>query len=258
MDSDILSQKQKTIVKPYSKLAYIYDEVMSHVDYERWARYIERLIKKYQPQCQSLLDISCGTGKFLLSLSSKETELVGFDISFEMVKIAREKNKARNDNIYFFQGDMASFSMKKKFNVVVCLYDSINYLKDFNLWQKLFSRVTDVLHEKGIFIFDICTKKNSLKYFNNYSERSGGENYEYVRESEFDQKKGTHKNKFLINISNESCYYIETHVQRIFAIKEVLKFIQSTKFRMLAYYDGFTFIEGSENSLRVHFVLQRN
>ncbi|MBC8183990.1 class I SAM-dependent methyltransferase [candidate division KSB1 bacterium] len=251
-----LSHKKKETVEPYSKLASIYDEVMSHVEYIKWARYIERVINKWQPQCRSLLDISCGTGNFLFSLNFKDIECLGLDMSFEMIKIAAEKNKSQTQNINFFQGDMVSIVLKKKFNVVVCLYDSINYLLDLKLWQQLFLRVADVLDKNGIFVFDICTKNNSVKYFNNYSERNGGENYEYLRESSYNQAKGIHTNKFIITFYEAAKDYIEIHQQKIFSINEIKDFINSTNFKLLGYFNGFTFNEGSEDSLRIHFVLQ--
>jgi len=254
----MFSHKKKEFVEPYSKLACIYDEVMSHVDYRKWAYFVERIIKRWQPQCSSLLDISCGTGNFLFHLNSKDIECVGFDMSFEMIKIAKEKNNSHNHKTSFFQGDMVSVPLKKKFNVVVCLYDSINYLLDLKLWQQLFVRVADVLEKNGLFVFDICTKKNSIKYFNNFSERNGGKNYEYLRESRYNRKDCIHENKFLISFDSMAVNYIETHQQKIFSIKEIKDFIHSTEFNLIGYFNGFTFKKGNEDSLRVHFVLQKN
>ncbi len=254
---DLLSQKEKKNVEPYSKLASIYDDLMFHVDYKKWAHYIHQIIREWQPQCNSILDISCGTGSFLLSLKSKGIERVGFDLSFDMVKIANQKIKTGAQHISFYQGDMIFFHLKKKFNVVVCLYDSINYLPDFSIWRKLFDSVSNILSEKGLFVFDICTEKNSVKYFNNYSEKHGGIDYEYLRESSYDRKKHIHENKFAINFKKELNEYVETHRQKIFYLKEIIKFFQLTNFQLLGYFDDFSFKKGSEESLRVNFVLQK-
>ena len=181
----------------------------------------------------------------------------GFEFSFDMVKIANQTKKSRAQQISFYQGDMIFFYLKRKFNVVVCLYDSINYLTDFNVWRQLFDRVSNILKEKGLFVFDICTEKNSVKYFNNYSEKKGGIDYEYLRESSYDRKKHIHENKFTISFGKESNEYVEIHRQKIFYLKEILKFIRSTKFRLLGYFDDFSFKHASEESLRVHFVLQK-
>ena len=254
---NFLPQKEKKKVEPYSKLASIYDDVMFHVNYKKWANYIHKIIREWHPQCNSILDISCGTGSFLLSLKSKGIERVGFDFSFDMVKVANQKIKSSTQKISFYQGDMIFFYLKRKFNVVVCLYDSINYLIDFNIWEQLFDRVSNVLSEKGLFVFDICTEKNSVKYFNNYSEKHGGIDYEYLRESSYDRKMHIHENKFTISFGKESNEYVEIHRQKIFYLKEILEFIRSTNFLLLGYFDGFSFKRASEESLRIHFVLRK-
>jgi len=252
-----MTNQEVVTVEPYSKLAVIYDDVMSHVDYKRWAQYVHQIIYKWQPHCHSVLDISAGTGSFLLNLKMKKAEFVGFDYSLEMISIAQKKLNSRAGNISFFQGDMISFCLKKNFDVIVCLYDSINYLLKFELWQQLFSRVHDALNATGIFIFDVCTEKNSVKYFSNYGERNGGSNYDYIRNSSYERKKRIHKNEFIISFDHEAVSFVEVHQQKIFSIKEILKFIKLTNFKVLGYFDEFSFKVGCENSLRIHFVLQK-
>jgi predicted TPR repeat methyltransferase len=251
----MMAHREEVLVKPYSKLAEIYDDVMSHVDYKKWANYLHQIINEWQPHCRSLLDIGAGTGSFLINLKLKNADLFGFDNCFEMISIAKKK-KSHTANISFFQSDMISFHLKKKFDVVVCLYDSINYLLNFDLWQQAFIRVKNTLNGKGIFVFDVCTEKNSVKYFDNYSERNSGHNYEYTRNSSYDRKERIHKNEFIISFQHESAKYIERHKQKIFLIEEILQFINSTKFKLLGCFDGYSFKAGSEDSLRVHFILQ--
>jgi len=254
---ELFSIKNRKYIAPYSKLALIYDDVMSHVDYKEWANYVSKIIRKWQPKCHSILDISCGTGRFLLSLTSNKIERIGFDMSFEMVKIANQKVNTNGTYISFYQGNMVNFYLRKKIDVIVCLYDSINYLNDFKYWQQLLNNVSTVLGVGGLFVFDVCTENNSLRYFNNYSERNVGIDYEYIRLSNYDKKNKIHENKFLINFDNDENEYVEIHRQKIFLLREILEFIQSTELKLLGYFDDFTFNRASEDSLRVHFVLKK-
>ena len=129
-----LSPKIRVEVEPYSKLAYIYDDIMSHVDYELWSKYILKIIDKFGKKVDSILDVSCGTANLLLCLKSKRYHLVGFDFSSDMIKVARAKLRSDSD-VHLYQGDMTLFYLNKKFDVILCLYDSVNYLMDFNLWH---------------------------------------------------------------------------------------------------------------------------
>ena len=44
-------------VMPYEKLAYIYDHLMDHVDYTKWAEYIIEIINHVDPKINSLIDL---------------------------------------------------------------------------------------------------------------------------------------------------------------------------------------------------------
>ncbi len=55
------------------------------------------------------------------------------------------------------EGDMASFSLGRRFDVVVCVFDSLNHLVTFDAWQSMFEAVHAHLVEGGLFVFDVNT-----------------------------------------------------------------------------------------------------
>ena len=252
------NSKDEMIVSPYSKLASIYDDVMSHVDYKLWARYIQKVIKKWNPDARTILDISCGTGSFLAKLDVARHQLFGFDLSFEMIFKSKTKNHCLKHQLQLWCGDMQSFVIQKKVDVVVCLYDSINYLLSFDEWTRCFDCVFESLNDQGIFIFDICTEKNSFKYFRNYIEKQKRNEYQYLRESQYNCETRIHSNRFIIDFNSDARKYVEIHQQYIFPLNEVMNFISKSKFDLLSVYDGFTLRQANKNSLRVHFILKKN
>jgi SAM-dependent methyltransferase len=70
-----------------------------------------------------------------------------------MLALARTKLP----DVGFFRQDMTKFSIRKKFDVVICVFDSINHLLRFSDWRKFFRRVASHLARDGLFIFDINT-----------------------------------------------------------------------------------------------------
>lgn len=250
--------KNEVIVPPYSRLASIYDDVMCHVDYKQWARYIQTIIAKWCPDATTVLDISCGTGSLLAKLDSRSYRLFGFDLSVDMALEAIKKHRPPKFPIQFWCGDMKNFCLKKNIDVAICLYDSINYLLDFEAWRQCFESVFACLREEGIFIFDICTERNSLKYFRNYTERRNQDRYQYFRVSKFDAEANIHTNRFEIDFDGDGQKYIEIHRQYIYPVKDVEAFIAQSRFQQIAAYDGFTFRSAHKNSLRIHFILKKN
>jgi len=70
-----------------------------------------------------------------------------------MLDVAR----AKLPNVPFYEGDMTNFELHKKFDVILCIFDSINHLVSFDQWETTFNSVKAHLNEGGIFIVDINT-----------------------------------------------------------------------------------------------------
>jgi predicted TPR repeat methyltransferase len=109
-------------------------------------------IKKSNPKATSVLEIACGTGA-ILKLMEKQYAISGLDLSKEMLSIAKKKIKKGN----FYHQDMTSFSLNKKFDIILCIYDSINHLLKFAEWTKVFKNSSKHLNENGLFIFVVNT-----------------------------------------------------------------------------------------------------
>ena len=249
--------KTEQNVEPYSKLALIYDDIMVHVDYKLWANYIHSIINKWHENAINVIDISCGTGAFLIEFSTFNYQLAGCDYSYDMVAKAQTRLQANNLLIPIWQDSIINISYKKKMDTVVCLYDSVNYLLKLDELVKLLNKIYSILNKNGLFIFDICTEKNSIKYFSNFVDRDRGKNYSYTRESNYNKKSRIHSNKFEIKFFNSNTTYIEKHTQKIYYINEVINLIKNSNFKLLDVLDGFSYNNASENSLRVHFVLKK-
>lgn len=110
------------------------------------------LVERHHPRAASLLELGCGTGTILAGLRSFE-RLTGIDRSPEMLAIAREKVP----HARLIEGDIAAFELGERFDVVICVFDTLNHLPRFELWQALFARTRAHLLAGGLFIFDVNT-----------------------------------------------------------------------------------------------------
>lgn len=141
----------------YEKFGRFYDAVMG--DRAGSAAFIRHLIQKHNPEAKTLLELACGTGAVLQHLA-KHYEVSGLDISPEMLSVARKKLP----DAPICQASMVTFDLGKEFDVIICVFDSINHVLSFADWRRIFRRVARHLDKGGLFLFDINTERKLRRH----------------------------------------------------------------------------------------------
>jgi SAM-dependent methyltransferase len=72
-----------------------------------------------------------------------------------MLSVARKKVPQSK----LFRQDMIDFRIDGRFDVILCVFDSINHVRRFSDWKKAFAAVRRHLSPGGCFIFDINTQR---------------------------------------------------------------------------------------------------
>jgi SAM-dependent methyltransferase len=137
-------------VTDYTGFAAFYDRIMGDRS-EEVAR-VQAYISKHLPLARSLLELGCGTGALLAGLNPGLV-VTGIDRSPQMLARAAESAPAAT----LVQADMTDFRLAARFDVVICLFDTLNHVPSFDGWLSLFSRVHEHLADAGLFIFDVNT-----------------------------------------------------------------------------------------------------
>jgi len=102
---------------------------------------------------ETVLDLACGTGELEYILKRTKLQFTGVDLSWKMLSQARGKNKGMK----FHHGDIANIRLNKKFDLVVCFFDSINHLSGISAIKKAFKTARIHLKQGGFFIFDMLS-----------------------------------------------------------------------------------------------------
>jgi len=111
-------------------------------------------IRKASPKAKNVLELACGTGSVLKHLS-QHYDVWGLDSSRQMLSIARKKvPQAR-----LSRQNMVTFHLRQRFDVICCVFDSMNHVAIFTHWKHLFANVHQHLSAGGVFIFDINTQQ---------------------------------------------------------------------------------------------------
>lgn len=257
MDHSFKNLKNTVLVPPYSHISHLYDKIMEHVNYYEWADYIKQIIRQFAPRSMSVCDISCGTGNMAFLLTSFGYHVYGLDQSESMITIAQNKAQQDNQSLSFHVGDMRTFKLPLQVNVILSLYDSVNYLFSQNEFIEMFNSVYHALLPEGLFIFDICTQHNSLKYFTDYRDTGIIDGIRYHRHSYYETETNIQNTEFAVQYANDSTWYIEQHRQKIMATEEVDRHIPARLFDCIGKFDNFTFYKPSARTERIHYILKK-
>lgn len=134
----------------YAEYARFYDQANGDrtADIER----IREFIRRFRPRAASLLELGCGTGAVLAGLSD-DLALTGIDRSPEMLGTAARAVPAAQ----LIRADITTFDLGTRFDVIICVFDTLNHLTTLKDWHALFGRVRDHLAAGGLFVFDVNT-----------------------------------------------------------------------------------------------------
>jgi SAM-dependent methyltransferase len=244
-------------VRPYSRLAAGYDTVMSHVDYDGWVAYIDELLHLHGGPPRSVTELGCGTGTFAcLFASIHDVPYVATDGSEFMLEAAVAKQGDCGADLVFSKADFSDLSQLEPADVVLLLYDGLNYIIELERLPGLFRQVYDLLLPGGRFIFDQATPTNSIRNSADFEDEGTCEAFEYVRRSVFDGRTGLHTTTFEIETPNGS--FKEEHVQRPYGFTEIRDILQASPLEIVASYPDFLLKQVDSSAERIHWVTRRH
>lgn len=239
----------------FQEVATIYDSLMSVVPYRQWIDYVERIWERYGHRPRRVLDLACGTGSATIELKRRGYEVEGVDSSAAMLAIARQKAP----EIRFHEQDARALFLPEPFDAVVCLFDSLNYLLEWEGLEAAFRGVRRGLSPGGLLVFDL----NAIRALEEGMFTQAGQGRDaavnYVWQSHYfpETRLCRVDMQFLVHEATGSRQFAETHWQRGYTIPEVLQAERAGGLQPVAVFDAFTFDPPTARSDRLYFVAKR-
>lgn len=222
---------------PYSILAECYDSLMEGVDYAAWADFYERMFARHLNKKPSIvLDLGCGTGKLTNLLAARGYDMIGIDLSEDMLSRAAKASEEQGVSVLYLAQDMRSFDLYGTVGAAVCSLDGINYLTKREDVLACFSRVHMFLEDGGLFLFDVNTPWKFAHVFGDESYILEDEHVYLGWQNAYNQNTGLCRFYLTFFFENKDGLwerYEEEQSERAYSDRVLTKMLEKAGFRVL-------------------------
>lgn len=138
----------------YNDFSCVYDSLIDDVDYKKLCETLLRICEKYSHKPCLVLDAACGTGNFTKELVMSGLDVIGVDVSPEMLSVAQNKV---GEKCRLICQDLCELDLYGTIDTVFCTLDSLNHIVDYEDFKKAIARMSMFLEPGGLMIFDVNT-----------------------------------------------------------------------------------------------------
>ena len=141
----------------YHALAVSYDRLTNDINYADTVEFYRQILEREHLQVRTAVDLACGTGSVALLLARQGLQVMGVDMSEEMLCVAQQKAMELDNPPMFVCQRLERLQLARGVDLAVCALDSMNYITDPELCQQAIGRIYRILNPGGCFIFDVNT-----------------------------------------------------------------------------------------------------
>ncbi len=143
----------------YHTAADLYDSTFGQAELEGERGDVAFYVEEARRAGSPVLDLACGTGRVLIPIAHAGVPVVGMDSSPAMLAAARKKitrlPEETRQRIELVEGDMRSFSLDRRFDLVIIPFRSFLHLMTPADQRQALGRVREHLTDGGRLVFNI-------------------------------------------------------------------------------------------------------
>lgn len=242
----------------YGRMAEVYDELMADMPYDEWVRFTLQGWQRYGHP-KTIVELGCGTGNITYRLADRGVQVVGIDLSPDMLAVAESK-QVPGKAVRFVQQDMREWEIGEPVDGVVCYCDGLNYLLEEADLVRTFAQTYKALRNDGLFLFDMHSPYQLRCYAEQQPFILDEPHLSYIWTSELDEERSEieHHLTFFVQESPGSRLYRrfeETHTQRAYDPDWIISALHQTGFAEVRITADFSWnTTPDERSERLFFV----
>ena len=254
----------------YTSFAQVYDLFMDNVPYDKWCSWICDYLRKEKVEDGLILDLGCGTGKLTRLMAKEGYDMIGIDMSYDMLDIAREQEMLaqmeamdrmeamdQGREILYLQQDMREFELYGTVRAIYSSCDCINYLMEEEDVEAVFRLANNYLDPEGLFIFDVNTPYKYEKLLGDNTFAEDREESSFIWNNFYDKEEGVNQYDLSIFVREEDGRFQrfrETHYQRSYSLETLKTLIERSGMEFVAAFDAYSYEPVREDSEKITIV----
>ena len=240
----------------YTGFAEVYDMLMNDVHYGAWADMYARMMTAYGiPRNAKVCECACGTGSLTLPLQQLGYEMMGIDLSQEMLWQAAQKARKAGFGIPFIRQDMRQLRLHRPVDAVLATCDGVNYLT-LKGAEGFFANAYAALREGGMLLFDISSRYKLSTILGNNTFAEDESAAAYIWKNAYDEQTKQIQMELTLFEKQADGRYVrfnESQIQRAHSQREMEGALKRAGFERIEAFDAFTFDAPNEKSERIQF-----
>ena len=237
----------------YHALAGSYDRLTNDVDYEATVAFYEQILAREGLSPRTAVDLACGTGSVALLLAKRGLQVMGVDMSEDMLCVAADKAQQAQLSIRFVCQKLQELKLAKGVDLAVCALDSMDYILEPKDCAEAIGRVYRALNPGGCFIFDVNTPYK-LQSMDGQVFLDEDEDVYCVWRGEFDRETNicSYGMDLFQRVGNTWQRSFEEHQEYAYCAEQLIRYLKDAGFTKIEVFADRRFEAPADDELRIY------
>ena len=240
-------------MEAYHELAMSYDRLTNDVDYAATVDFYMQILQREGLVPRTAVDLACGTGSVAILLAEMSMQVVGVDMSEEMLCQANQKAQELENPPIFVCQQLQQLQLPRGVDLAVCALDSLDYITDPEDCLEAIRRVYRVLNPGGCFIFDVNTPQK-LRAMDDQIFLDEDDDVYCVWRGEFDEKTNicTYAMDLFQRQGDAWMRSFEEHKEYAYSAQQLTGYLRQAGFTRIEVYADRRFVQPGPNEQRIY------
>ncbi len=242
----------------YNEFAYSYDALMQDVDYDARTEYLWSLFEKHDRPPTLMLDLACGTGEFSNRFAKRGVSVIGVDVSYDMLSVAREKTAEQGNDVLYLCQDAVCLDLYGTVDGAICCLDSLNHITDYADFCAAIAKTSLFLEPDRLFIFDLNTPYKHKEILGDNTFVIETQEVYCVWQNEYKKDNTIEINLDFFEAEGDVYHRTgESFCERAYTAQEIEKACEKAGLKIEAVYDDLTENDPTDTSQRLIYVTRK-